>query len=169
MNPPTSGGPDPIGAVVERLDYPMYVVTAAAGGHASGCLAGFVTQCSIDPPRFLVCVSVVNHTAWVAGRSDALGVHLLGSDQHGTARLFGELTGDTIDKLSMVRWRPGSTGAPVIEECAAWFEGRVLGRFDLGDHLGHLVEPVTGGAGGHEGWLPYSAVSDLSPGHPAQG
>ena len=39
----------------DRVDYPLYVVTVRSpDGEMSGCLAGFVTQCSIDPPNFLV-------------------------------------------------------------------------------------------------------------------
>jgi flavin reductase (DIM6/NTAB) family NADH-FMN oxidoreductase RutF len=59
----------------------------------SGCLAGFVTQCSISPPNFLVCISKVNHTLVVAQHSSGMGLHLLGADQVDLARLFGEETG----------------------------------------------------------------------------
>ena len=62
--------------LVGRLDYPMFVVTtvAADDGERSGCLVGFATQCSIHPPRWVVWLSLANHTctvdpiaAWVAG------------------------------------------------------------------------------------------------------
>ncbi|HVC13759.1 MAG TPA: flavin reductase family protein [Acidimicrobiales bacterium] len=153
-------------ALVGRLDYPMFVVTTMAGTTPSGCLAGFVTQCSIMPARFLVCVSKKNHTAGVAARSDALGVHLLGRDQLDLASVFGELTGDRDDKFALVHWRRGTTGVPVLEECAAWVEGPVVGRIDLGDHAGHVVEPVAGGGGGAAGELSYSSTRHLVAGHP---
>ena len=157
---------DAVAGVVRRLDFPMFVVTAAADDELSGCLAGFVTQCSIEPVRYLVCLSTANHTAGVAERTGALAVHLLGADQHGLAEVFGALTGDVADKFSMVSWRPGTTGAPVLDECAAWFEGPVIHRFELGDHTGHVITPVDGGSGSHPGQLNYSAVSDVDAGHP---
>jgi len=49
-------------ALVGGLDYPMFIVTAAAGGEREGCLVGFATQSSIDPPRFVVCLSKNNRT-----------------------------------------------------------------------------------------------------------
>lgn len=153
--------------MVARADYPMYVVTAADGDERSGCLAGFVTQCSIHPARFLICVSKENHTAPVAERSPALGLHLLGADQVETASVFGELTGDRTDKLALVAWHRGSTGVPILDDCAAWVEGPVLERFDLGDHVGHLVTPVAGGGAGRRGQLTFSRVRHLQPGHPA--
>jgi len=154
--------------LVGRLDYPMFVVTAGTGSQRDGCLAGFVTQCSIVPARFLVCLSKANRTAEVASASPALGLHLLGGDQLDLASTFGELTGDEVDKLSLVRWRPGSTGVPILETCAAWLEGRVLQRTDLGDHVGHLLEPVAGGAGSAAGLLWFSSTAGFDAGHPPE-
>src|SRR4051794_41781759 len=48
--------------LIDELDYPMFIVTVAAGGERAGCLVGFATQCSINPPRFLVCLSDKNRT-----------------------------------------------------------------------------------------------------------
>lgn len=154
-------------AMVARLDYPMFVVTAFDGEERSGCLAGFVTQCSIVPARFLVCISKENHTCAVAARSTALGLHLLGEDQLDLASVFGELTGDRTDKFDRVAWHPDPSGVPILEQCAAWVSGKVLERRDLGDHVGHLLEPAAGGGGGeHGGELRYSRARHLHPGHP---
>jgi len=163
-NHPNDAAVDPM---VDRLDYPLFVVTAAAGGEMSGCLVGFATQCSIDPPRFLVCVSKENHTYPVALAAPGLAVHLLGADQVELARLFGELTGDTVDKFAAVAWRAGLTGAPVLADCAAYLEGPVRSRHDLGDHVGFIVEPAAGGSGGRSGELTLRRVGHLDAGHPA--
>lgn len=144
----------------------MYVVTAADGDERSGCLAGFVTQCSIVPARLVVCISKLNRTFGLAARAEVLALHLLGEDQLDLAAVFGELTGDATDKLSRVAWHPGAHGAPVLDECAAWVEGPVLQRTDFGDHVGHLLEPRSGGGGGRPGQLRFSAARHLHPGHP---
>ena len=98
-------------AFFDLIDYPYYVVTVRSpDADMSGCLVGFVTQCSIDPPNFLVCISKVNHTLTVAEHSPGMGLHLLGEDQVDLARLFGEETGDVVDKFASVDWRLGTTG-----------------------------------------------------------
>ncbi len=149
-------------------DYPLGVVTVAADdGRIAGCLAGFFTQCSIEPPRFLVCVSKVNHTFFVSEHAVGLALHLMGEDQVPLASLFAEETGDTTDKFARCRWHPGMTGAPVLEGCRAWVEGPVLGRFSVGDHEALLVRPVGGGAGSGHGLLTYRHSPDFRPGHPA--
>ena len=48
--------------LVSRLDPPMIVVTTVSGDQRAGCLAGFHTQCSVDPPRYAIWLSKANHT-----------------------------------------------------------------------------------------------------------
>ena len=61
--------PDGFLDLTGELDFSMLVVTAFDGRERAGCLVGFSTQCSIDPPRYLVCISTANHTARVAAGS----------------------------------------------------------------------------------------------------
>ncbi len=162
-----SDSPEDLSAFFDQVDYPYYVVTVRApDADMSGCLAGFVTQCSIEPPNFLVCISKVNHTLAVAERSPGMGLHLLGSDQSALARLFGEETGDVVDKFSSVDWRLGSTGAPLLVDSAVSMEGQVLGHFSVGDHEAFLVRAVRAVAGEHTGLLTYRSAPPLEPGHP---
>jgi flavin reductase (DIM6/NTAB) family NADH-FMN oxidoreductase RutF len=152
--------------LVSAVDYPLYVVTARAGDEVSGCLAGFITQSSIKPARFLICVSKLNHTFGPARSSRGLGLHLLGSDQRDVASHFGELTGDEVDKFEGIAWAPGRTGAPILSECAAWVEGPTLGRMDGGDHEAFLIGVQDGGLGRHEGCFMLRDASGFKPGHP---
>jgi len=75
-----------------ELDYPMYIVTVAAGDERSGCLIGFATQCSVAPVRFLICLSDKNRTYRVAQRARWVGVHVVPADRDDLAHLFGSLT-----------------------------------------------------------------------------
>jgi flavin reductase (DIM6/NTAB) family NADH-FMN oxidoreductase RutF len=130
--------------VVDLLDYPMYVVTTANARERSGCLVGFTTQVSIDPARFLVALSNKNHTYRVAASAHRLAVHLLSADDRATAELFGEHSGDDIDKFARCAWSPGPDGVPVLDAAAAWFSGPIIDRRDFGDHVGFLIEPDSG-------------------------
>jgi flavin reductase (DIM6/NTAB) family NADH-FMN oxidoreductase RutF len=159
---------DDLAAFFDLIDYPYYVVTVRSPeADMSGCLAGFVTQCSIDPPNFLVCISKVNHTFDVAERSSGMGLHLLGRDQVDLARLFGEETGDVVDKFTSVDWRLGSTGAPLLVDAAVSMEGQILGHFSVGDHEAFIMRGARAVAGDHAGLLTYRSAPPLHPGHPA--
>ncbi|MET9437300.1 flavin reductase family protein [Streptomyces sp. NPDC006551] len=156
----------------------MYVVTAAGeeDGEPAGCLVGFASQCSIGPARFVVWLSRENRTYRAACRASHLAVHVLSRARSDLARWFGERTGDDIDKFAEVDWRPGPGGAPVLRGARAWFVGRVLDRFEGGDHVGFLLAPVTEGSAdptdpaadvARPGLLHLSDVEHFSPGHPA--
>jgi flavin reductase (DIM6/NTAB) family NADH-FMN oxidoreductase RutF len=147
------------------LDFSMLVVTAFDGRERAGCLLGFSTQCSIDPPRYLVCISRSNHTAEVAAGSEVLAVHALDAGQSDLARLFGEETGDEIDKFARVGWRPGPGGVPVLEACTSWFAGRVLDRLLVGDHTAVVLEPVEVRHVLGLRPLRFADVKDMAPGH----
>ncbi|MER5727251.1 flavin reductase family protein [Streptomyces sp. NPDC002138] len=157
----------------DALDYPVYVVTTAAGERMAGCLVGFASQCSMDPPRFMVWLSKANRTYRVARDASHLAVHTLRDDQRDTAELFGGRTGDEIDKFEHIGWRwptaAGAATAPVLDDVSAWFLGRVEGRVDGGDHVGFLLSPVAESPAGpvRPPLLLLSDVVDLSPGHPA--
>jgi flavin reductase (DIM6/NTAB) family NADH-FMN oxidoreductase RutF len=57
---------------------------------------------------------------------------------------------------------------PILTDAAAWFVGRILERFDVGDHVGHLLEPTDGEASEmSRDWVSFSDVRDLAPGHEA--
>lgn len=150
----------------QALDYPMFVVTATDGTERSGCLVGFATQTSIDPPRLLVCLSEKNHTLRVARRADVLAVHVLAEDRQDLAELFGGETGDETDKFTQCAWHPGPLGVPLLAECPTYVVGRIVEHIALGDHVGFLLEPIV--VDGHDAQpLTLEDVEDVQPGHPA--
>jgi flavin reductase (DIM6/NTAB) family NADH-FMN oxidoreductase RutF len=155
--------------LVGSIDYPMLVVTTrSADGEISGCLVGFATQCSIDPAHFLVCLSKVNHTYGTAKRADLLVVHVLRDKDKDIARVFGEETGDSVDKFAATSWKPGPGRVPVLEG-VDWFAGRIQQRFDCGDHVAHLLAVLPDGRAANAGeqQLGYSSAHDFAAGHPA--
>jgi flavin reductase (DIM6/NTAB) family NADH-FMN oxidoreductase RutF len=154
-------------AITDRANYPLYVITTSVGDEVSGCLAGFVTQCSIEPLRFIVCISKVNYTFRVAERSKSLALHLLGSGQDDVASLFGEVSGNEADKFAQVRWSRGLTGAPILADCAAWAEGSIINRMSSGDHEAFLMTVSAGGRGDNKGRLMFRDAVELQAGQPA--
>lgn len=164
---PDTPAPDALDNLIDGIDYPVYVVTAASGEERAGCLVGFTTQASIDPPRMLVCISEQNRTFRVAAEAPALAIHALSQSQTDVAALFGSETGDGMDKFARCGWHPGPLSVPVLDDCARWMVGRVVERFRMGDHVGHLLEPIAGEAGDAGAVLSFQQVQGLEPGHPA--
>ncbi len=155
-------------SIVADVDYPMAIVTTTDGTERAGCLVGFAAQCSIDPPLVMIWLSKRNHTTKVAVRASDLLVHFPSRSDRGLAALFGEETGDEVDKFARCSWEPGPEGLPRLIGCGRWVAGRIVERLDTGDHVGHLLEPFDAAAGGEwSGQLGFQSVKDLQPGHRA--
>ncbi len=153
--------------LVGELDYPMFIATAATGTERAGCLVGFATQCSIDPARFLVCLSDKNRTFEVASRSDLLVVHCVPADATELVELFGSETGHETDKFSRCRWKPGPRGTPVLTECTNWFAGDVVERMPAGDHTAFVLSPCEAQKATSEVEFPFHRAKRFPPGQEA--
>jgi flavin reductase (DIM6/NTAB) family NADH-FMN oxidoreductase RutF len=156
-------------AIVADVDSPAYVVTTAVGDERDGCLVGFATQCSIEPPRFGVWLSKENRTYRVALSAVTLVVHLLRQGDQDLAQLFGGETGDEVDKFEDVEWSPGPDGSPVLARCD-WFAGTITERVDTGDHVGFVLAPREGRcerSGTRQ--LGMQEIGDIEAGHPIDG
>ena len=153
-------------SLMNELDYPMFIITTVADdGERSGCLIGFATQISIDPPRFLTGLSNKNHTYDVSRRAEYLGVHFVPADGEEIAELFGGETGDEVDKFARCEWQEGPHGVPIVAGLPNWFVGRIVERLVAGDHDAIILEPVGGERQAEEDEFTFHRAKRIEPGH----
>jgi flavin reductase (DIM6/NTAB) family NADH-FMN oxidoreductase RutF len=165
MTGPGSELADAFADLVAGTDTAMVVVTTVAGGERAGCLVGFHTQCSIEPPRYAVWLSKANHTC----RASTFAVHFLDRDQHDLAELFGGRSGDDVDKFGLCAWDEGPDGVPLLRDCTRRIVGRRVALLDEGsDHVCVVVEPARADGEGSRHPLRLSDVGDIDPGHEAE-
>lgn len=161
---------DPVAAfeaLVDELDYPMFIVTTRSGEERLGCLIGFATQISIHPPRFLIGLSRANRTFRRGRDAELFGVHPVPRDGEALAELFGGETGDDVDKFARCAWQDGPGGVPILDDCPSWFVGRVVWRADAGDHDAILLEPIAAQAAPGAGELDFERAKRIDAGHDA--
>ncbi len=127
-------------SLMGQLDHPMCIVTVQGPDGPSGCLVGFATQVSIDPPLFLVGLSKQNHTWRASHAASHLAVQVIPRADGELVRLFGEQTGDKVDKFAL---------------CS-------------GDHVGQVLSPVAiGPVAKLSEYVTLNDVKGLTPGHEA--
>jgi flavin reductase (DIM6/NTAB) family NADH-FMN oxidoreductase RutF len=160
-------GDQAFNGLMGELDYSMLIVTTSDDGQRAGCLVGFATQCSVDPPRYLVCLSEKNRTLRVAKHSDALLVHFPGPAQAALVELFGSETGDDTDKFARCSWRDGPLGMPLLDACPRWFAGTIITRIPLGDHIGFVLAPFAVASGAQDATFPFQRAQGIDSGHSA--
>jgi flavin reductase (DIM6/NTAB) family NADH-FMN oxidoreductase RutF len=74
-------------------------------------------------------------------------LHLLRTDQYDLIHQLGFQSGRAMEKLARVPHRPGTTGVPILEECYAHFECRVVNAMDTGSSTCFLGDVVAVGFG----------------------
>lgn len=132
-----------IAALFHRLSYGVYVVGTAAGERRDGFTAAWVMQVSFDPLLLALSINPDNASYELLHAGGGFTVNVLKQGQLELARRFGTRSGRNEDKLEGIRWRPGRTGAPILEQALAYFDCQLMGRHRAGDHelvLGRVVD-----------------------------
>jgi flavin reductase (DIM6/NTAB) family NADH-FMN oxidoreductase RutF len=118
--------------------------------HLVGFTANSFNSVSLDPP--LVLWSLARSASSLAAFLDVshYAVNVLASDQIDLSRRFGsrgrsgnvkdsgsdnKIEPVVFDRFEGIAWREGSTGAPILEGCCAWFECFNRSRYEEGDHV----------------------------------
>lgn len=135
-----------IDSVLRLVDREIWIVTAASGGRRGGLCATWVSLASLDPDRPVVVAGLApNHfTTELVQSADCFGLHLLRTDQTPLALNFAIGSGRDRDKLAGLASHIGSTGAPMLDDCLATLECRVVARFDSGDRWYYWADVVAG-------------------------
>ena len=134
---------DPAYELMRQFVSPVVAITSAWEGRRNGMISDSVVRASISPnvPRLSVYIHkwhLSHDYIWNSGR---LAIHLLHREQLPLVHTLGFRSGRDADKLAGVAHRPGVGGVPVLEDCVAAFELRVINTMDAGyatHFLGHI-------------------------------
>jgi flavin reductase (DIM6/NTAB) family NADH-FMN oxidoreductase RutF len=132
-----------ISALFHRLSYGVYVVGVSAGDRRDGFTAAWVMQASFDPLLLALSINPSNASYELLHAGGGFTVNVLKQGQLELTRRFGTRSGRNEDKLAGIRWRPGRTGAPILEQALGYLDCELSGRHRAGDHelvLGRVVD-----------------------------
>lgn len=132
-----------IATLFHRLTAGVYVVGVAHEQQRDAFTAAWVMQVSFDPLLLAVSVNPGNASYELLRAGAGFTVSVLRAGQLDLARRFGTRSGRDADKLVGIRWRPGRTGAPILEDAAAYFDCVRTDSMRSGDHelvLGRVVD-----------------------------
>jgi flavin reductase (DIM6/NTAB) family NADH-FMN oxidoreductase RutF len=129
---------------LRMIPYGLYVLTAAGkDGQVAAATVNWVTQASFEPPLVAVGVKTDSHGHALIKDTRAFALNVLGKGQQALAYTFfkpAERKGDTI---SGEKFRPGTTGAPILASAPAFVECTLEATVEKGDHsvfVGKVVE-----------------------------
>ena len=132
----------------------LAVVTVALDDERVGLTIGSFVSLSLDPPLVGVAISRFAALHELLRRAARFAVSVLAADQAPLAQHFARGV-PPIAMWSGVAWRPGETGAPLLEGALAWIECRVADELATGDHTFFVGEVVRLERGRHSAALVY--------------
>ena len=143
--------PDDTYQLLRNLTTPVVAITSEHDGRGDGMIIDSAIRASIVPsiPRIAMFIHKFNDSHDLIFASGRFVLHLLRQDQFDLIHRLGFVHRRERDKLAEIPHRPGRLGAPVLDECYAHFECRVVNAMDTGSStcfLGDVVEVGFGAA-----------------------
>lgn len=135
---------------MRALVSPVVAVTTHRDGELNGLIVNSALRASLSPEnlRLSIIVHKFNHSHDMIFDSGLFTLHILRSDQMDVVVRLGCASGRDGDKLAELPHRIGSTGVPVLEDCSAYFESRVINAMDTGASTLFLGAVVAAGGTG---------------------
>lgn len=136
--------------LLRNLTSPVVAITSEHKGKRNGMVLDSAIRASIVPtiPRVAMFIHKFNTSHDMIFGSGRLALHLLKHDQFDLIHRLGFFHGNEQEKLADIPHHQGQTGVPVLDECYAHFECRVVNAMDSGSSTCFLcdVEAVGYGA-----------------------
>lgn len=128
---------------LRRIPYGMFILTAKHGDDVASGTVNWVTQASFKPPLIAVGIKCDSHPYATVKAAGHFAINVLGDGQKDIAQAFFMTVKPEGNQLGPVTFTTGVTGAPIINEAPAYWECRVVGVTEHGDHhifLGEVIE-----------------------------
>ena len=109
-------------------------------------VSGFLSI-SPEPPLVLISVGQELASDSLLQASGAYAVHFLREDQHELSDRFAGRLGE-VDRFEGLTMHTAATGAPILDDCLAWLDCRVVSTHVVGDHTLFIGEVVAAGVNG---------------------
>ncbi|MCY1258368.1 p-hydroxyphenylacetate 3-hydroxylase, reductase component [compost metagenome] len=108
------------------------VTTRDAAGTDIGVTANSFNSVSLDPPLILWSLAKSSASLSAFNEAEHFAVHILAADQESLSNRFAQRG---IDKFAALAIARGSDGIPLLHDCAARLQCRLVHRYEGGDHV----------------------------------
>lgn len=134
---------------LKKLSYGVYVVSAIRGDEnnreTNAMTVRMMTQVSTRPPRVALSVAKTRRTHQFLCDGGEFAVSVLAENQELLGGHFGLRSGRDANKFTELEYFTKQTGAPILQECCAWFECHVEAAHDMGNCTLFVARVINGG------------------------
>lgn len=132
-----------IDRVFDQMVRGVVVITTRLGDKLNGMSACWVNRSAEQPFLIMASVWKKNFSHDLIKGSGVFAVHILRSDQVDVARHFGKQSGREVEKFARIQYKIAKTGSPILADCLAYLDCRVVSATESGDHtifVGEVLE-----------------------------
>jgi flavin reductase (DIM6/NTAB) family NADH-FMN oxidoreductase RutF len=123
------------------------IVTMQTEDRRHGLTVSGFLSISPEPPLVLISVGQELASDLLLQASGAYAVNFLRDDQHELSDRFAGRLGET-DRFAGLTTHTAATGAPIVDDCLAWLDCRVVTTHIVGNHTLFIGEVVAAGVNG---------------------
>lgn len=131
--------------LTEKLDYGLYIASAAADGKYFGCVVNSLSQVTSSAPRkFSLSLNNGSATKKAVDTSGVLSITVVGADcPDEVLNEFGYKSGRAIDKFAKFEPQVDTHGSPYLKDgMVARVAFQVIDKLDAGTHTLYLIEAM---------------------------
>ena len=128
-----------------RVNLPVYSVSSQADGKANMHIITYATAISMQPKRFICGIYKGTQTLENVEATSEFILQLLDEKQYRLIDLLGKKSGKQIDKITRLKKRnelAAWNGYPVLKNCLAVMQMKVVNSMEGGDHQCFLCDVI---------------------------
>ncbi len=133
--------------VMRKFATGVTVLTVRDGDHIHGMTANAFASVSLSPTLVLVCVLKDSTTHAFVSHAGNFAMNILSAEQETIARRFAKQIVVSTDPFADIAYHATATGAPILDDCVAYVDCRVVAAHEAGDHTIFVGEVKDAGYG----------------------
>lgn len=139
----------------QKLINGVTVVSTILDGKANALTVAWISRVSYAPPLIMVSIGKTRHSHDMIKESGVFAVSVLSPENREIGKHFGLRSGRKMDKFEGIEYDTKTTGSPILKDCAAWMDCRVVSWHDAGSHTIFIGEVIDGDANAEKPSLVY--------------
>lgn len=133
--------------VMRKFATGVTLLTVRDGDAIHGMTANAFASVSLSPTLVLVCVMKPSATHALVARAGNFAMNILSVEQQALAQRFAKQVSPPTDPFADLAYHAAATGAPILDDCIAYVDCRVVAAHPAGDHTIFVGEVNAAGYG----------------------
>ena len=134
-----------VSRALHKIIHGVYIISTKNDGKVNAMTAAWVARASFEPPLITISIGNTRHSHEMIKKSGIFAVNVISAENIALGKHFGLKSGKKTDKFADMEYDVKHTGAPILKDCTAWLDCKVVSSIEAGDHTLFIGEVLDGG------------------------